>query len=453
MEFIPGALSITRYADQKNLSPADRLTLFAHVCDAVQHAHEKGIIHRDLKPGNILIDAQGQVKLIDFGIARASDSDQFSLTMQTGASQLIGTLQYMSPEQCESDPRQLDAGSDVYSLGVVLFELMCGQLPYDLSRAHVSEATRIIREDPPTKPSSINRLFRGDMETVLLKALHKDPAQRYRTASALAADIRHMVSGETILARRDSAIYMMRGAARRFVTKHRIAAHLLVGLVSLLVAYWVLDAVERMTPLNRQTIRWLTAYVPPAGLGEQFSSVRIVALQPETDVKKLGLAHGAPMADPARPPTLRALHARLMRKLAESGARVVAFDIAFAKPVPQLDELFVQGVSALRERGIPVVVAAPDWQLNADGQPQLSPTIAAETSSGTTRMNFGAHSPWALQVVAGPHAALARPGFPLAVASAYWRPFARPGFALDAGLSVVQITYAPPVQQVPVQLP
>ena len=110
MEYIPGALPITRYAQQQKLSLTTRLNLFAEVCDAVQHAHVKGIIHRDLKPGNILIDAHGRPKLIDFGVARAADSDQFSASMQTDASQLIGTLQYMSPEQCEMDPRNWTRG-------------------------------------------------------------------------------------------------------------------------------------------------------------------------------------------------------------------------------------------------------------------------------------------------------------------------------------------------------
>ena len=162
MEYIPNAKPINKYADEKRLGSRERLELFAQVCDAVQHGHQKGIIHRDLKPGNILVDSQGQPKIIDFGVARSTDSDMAVTTLQTDVGQLIGTLQYMSPEQCEADPHDIDTRSDVYALGVVIYELLCGKLPYYVTGVAMHEATRIIREQHPTKLSTINRALRGD---------------------------------------------------------------------------------------------------------------------------------------------------------------------------------------------------------------------------------------------------------------------------------------------------
>jgi tetratricopeptide (TPR) repeat protein len=191
------------------------MSLFADVCDAVHHGHQKGIIHRDLKPGNILVDASGRVKIIDFGVARVTDSDLAVTTLQTDVGQLIGTLQYMSPEQCEADPHNIDIRSDVYALGVVFFELLTEQLPYDLSTKALSDATRVIREQPPTKPSAVNRRLHGDVETIALKALEKERDRRYQSALEFQQDIRRFLNAEAITARPPSVHYQLRVFARR----------------------------------------------------------------------------------------------------------------------------------------------------------------------------------------------------------------------------------------------
>lgn len=216
MEYVPGARTITTYAADRHLTIHERLELFIPVCDAVHHGHQKGIIHRDLKPANILVDETGQVKIIDFGVARSTDTDVAATTLYTEVGQLVGTLQYMSPEQCRADPQDLDTRSDVYSLGVVLYELLCERLPYAVSRTSVVDAARTICEQPADRPSTVLRALRGDLDTIVLKALVKDRTRRYASADALARDLRHHLSGEPIEARPPTAWTR----ALRWVARH-----------------------------------------------------------------------------------------------------------------------------------------------------------------------------------------------------------------------------------------
>ncbi|MFQ5502533.1 MAG: tetratricopeptide repeat protein [Phycisphaerae bacterium] len=215
MEYIPDAMPMTEYAARKILNLRQRLEILVQVCDAVHHGHQKGIIHRDLKPANILVDPAGRPRIIDFGVARGTDADLAQTTLNTGVGMLVGTLQYMSPEQCLGDPNNIDTRSDVYALGVVLYELLCGHLPYDLSRVHVAEATRIIREREPMRPSTANQRLPNDLETIALKALQKDRDRRYRSAAELGDDIKHFLNREPILARPSSFAYQLSVFARR----------------------------------------------------------------------------------------------------------------------------------------------------------------------------------------------------------------------------------------------
>jgi tetratricopeptide (TPR) repeat protein len=259
MEYIPNAKPLTEYSHSKGQDVRERLGLFIQVCDAVHHGHQKGIIHRDLKPGNILVDSHGQVKVIDFGVARSTDSDLAMATMQTSAGQLVGTLQYMSPEQCEAVPEDLDIRSDVYSLGVVLYELLAGRLPYDVSRLPIYEATRVVREEPATRISAVQPIVRGDLETIVQKALEKDRDHRYQSAFDLGQDVARYLRGEPISAHPPSVVYQLQLFARRhrafFVAGAAAFVALLLGVIVSTVLYVRAESARTLAAEERDRAR------------------------------------------------------------------------------------------------------------------------------------------------------------------------------------------------------
>ncbi len=259
MELVNG-LPVTKYCDEQHLTPKERLELFIPICQAAQHAHQKGIIHRDLKPSNILValyDSQPVPKIIDFGVAKATSQTLTEKTMFTQLGQVVGTLEYMSPEQAERNQLDIDTRSDIYSLGVVLYELLTGETPFDRERlrsAAWNEMLRIIREEEPSKPSTkvsssrslptiaanrrmdparLGSMIRGELDWIVLKALEKDRSRRYETASKFAEDVENYMRHKTVEACPPSAAYRMRKFVRRnkaaIVTMSLVAAALLSG--------------------------------------------------------------------------------------------------------------------------------------------------------------------------------------------------------------------------------
>ena len=230
MELVKG-VPITKYCEENHLDTRERLELFTHVCAAIQHAHQKGIIHRDVKPSNILVplhDGKPMVKVIDFGIAKAIGMELTEPTFFTQHDRMLGTPQYMSPEQAELHPLAVDTRSDIYSLGVILFEFLTGTTPLDghqLRNATYAEMQRLIREVIPPKPSTrlaeasavSPRSLRGDLDWIVLKALEKDPARRYESAGAMAEDLQRFLQHKPVEARAPSMAYL----TMRFTRRHR----------------------------------------------------------------------------------------------------------------------------------------------------------------------------------------------------------------------------------------
>lgn len=282
MELVQG-VSITEYCDRNNLSTKDRLALFVQVCHAVQHAHQKGIIHRDIKPSNVMVthhDGKPVPKVIDFGIAKATNQRLTEKTLFTRYAHLIGTPAYMSPEQAELSDLDIDTRSDIYSLGVLLYELLTGTTPFseeELRKAGYIEMQRVIREQEPVKPSTRIRTahvaqpppaggtgitaegggatgvprtpyqqVRGDLDWIVMKTLEKDRSRRYDTASGLAEDIRRHLEHEPVLARGPGVAYRV----EKFLRRHRVQMAAILAIVvvavagSIMLSMWNRDRVQ-----------------------------------------------------------------------------------------------------------------------------------------------------------------------------------------------------------------
>ncbi|MFO0848289.1 MAG: protein kinase [Gemmataceae bacterium] len=281
MELVKG-VPVTEFCDQHQLTTRERLGLFVSACRAVQHAHQKGIVHRDIKPSNVLVsrhDTTPVVKVIDFGVAKALGQELTDKTLFTGVAQMIGTPLYMAPEQAGMSDLDADTRSDVYSLGVLLYELLTGTTPFTRDRFRQSsydEIRRIIREEEPPRPSTrlstlgpaaqtvsvnrrsdprqLSRSLRGDLDWIVMKALEKDRARRYDSASEFAADVERHLADQPVHARPPSVAYRVRKFARRNRSSVLLSAGLLLSAAAAAAGGWLYDERAREAEQGRQQV-------------------------------------------------------------------------------------------------------------------------------------------------------------------------------------------------------
>ena len=252
----------------------DLIELFTNLCDAVEHAHQAGVVHRDLKPSNVLVDDQGQVRILDFGVARLVRDVPAEGALRTRTGQVVGTLAYASPEQACGDVNQISARSDVYALGVMLHELLTGELPYRVDESRIFEAVQTICDEEPRRLRKARRDAPEDLEIILLKALEKEPGRRYADAGELAADLRRYLAEQPIAARPPTALYQV----RKFVRRNRaLTLSASSVILALLVTVGVLLVSRRNDRLQFQRTRSMLELmahevfrlVPELGFGQE----------------------------------------------------------------------------------------------------------------------------------------------------------------------------------------
>jgi serine/threonine protein kinase/Tol biopolymer transport system component len=315
MELVQG-VSITEYCDKNNLSTKDRLALFLQVCQAVQHAHQKGIIHRDIKPSNVMVthhDGRPVPKVIDFGIAKATNQRLTEKTLFTRYAHIIGTPAYMSPEQAELSDLDIDTRTDIYSLGVLLYELLTGTTPFseeELRQAGYLEMQRVIREQEPAKPSTklgtlgdtltdiakhrgctpdlLRKAVRGDLDWIVMKSLEKDRARRYETPNALASDILRHLEHEPVLARGPSTTYRL----QKLLRKHRSGVLMGVGITVVVAAAVVILSLWNRDRLQLVEAEGLRHKAILSQAREQYAKAdreaALATLQPILDSRHIG---------------------------------------------------------------------------------------------------------------------------------------------------------------------
>ncbi len=398
MEYVAGP-PIAEFCARRGTTLADRLELFSQACEGVQHAHERGIVHRDIKPSNILVsehDGRMQAKVIDFGIAKALSGPLTDKTLVTREGNALGTPLYMSPEQNAGEVSRLGPASDVYALGVTLFELVTGRLPWAVPEGKDDDAEylrRLVQAVEPARLRSVIRVGEGgmdgetarDLETIVLRAMDPDPTSRYATARALAEDVRRSLRGEAILARRDSPAYTAQRRVRRALRANRPMAMLSAWVAGFAAACLLITALWLWTPL---TAKFDAMFRPSAG--GSFEHVRVLVLGDDTaaDLASLAGVEGPPEGDGTG---MRRVHGEVLKRLAALGPSCVLVDINFKGASPANDGALVDGVRAMQHAGVPVVMASRRWWFGESASSDLSPALTAEAwpvFGGITTSNY-----------------------------------------------------------------
>jgi len=360
MEYIPEARTIREHA--RTLQTDDLLRTFIKICRAIHHANERGIVHRDLKPSNILVDAYGEPKVIDFGVAKNLDQRFEEGAVVTLEGNVPGTLPYMAPEQVLHRGELIDRRTDVYALGVVLYELICGRLPYRVTGVPLPEAVRVICDEEPTEPTRVTtrESLGRDLRTVLLKMLAKTRARRYQSAEAVALELERLLDGKAIEASPTSVFsrvwWWLSGVGQHERAPTAATIWVLAIVLTMLVGP---PMMYRGLGLAGSYAGFLLSMAPVRGAG--YENVLVIGLDDiEGTAEKLGGVDLPPRALDPEPSTRgRPLIGAVLERLAECEPRVVAVDFRFN--APDRAQYIVDGVQALRARGIETVVGSTSF--------------------------------------------------------------------------------------------
>jgi serine/threonine protein kinase len=385
MEYIPSELTLGMWARSASPDLREILRVGAAICDAVEHAHEKGIIHRDIKPGNILIDfdPQGaaQPRVIDFGLSQLLAGWGTSPAASRGEfDRVTGTLQYMSPEQLSGNPMLVDHRSDVYALGVVLYELLCGRLPYVGSVKLTGELTYEIRKGTPVRPSTVRPELAGPIEDVLLRALQKDPARRHQRAGDLADDLRRILNDQPLGWRPEPVRERAGRTARALTRRSRVIIALCAAVLGTLVSFgaWTYALWSPMSAWYERLAGAIAGDSPITSI----DNVRIVEIRDGADLPALARGLGVEGVTGEDRFSTRRLHGRMFERLAICAPRAVVLDLHYSRN-SEHDAAFARGVKMLNDAGIDVVVGvktvrsvAPAEDAPPGGTAGWSPVIA-----------------------------------------------------------------------------
>lgn len=450
MDYISGQ-PLDEHVAHTDRSIEGTLRLFGRICEAVGAAHLKGIVHRDLKPSNIRIDTEGEPHVLDFGLAKVALGDTTDETrpqLMTVTGQFVGSLPWASPEQAGASPQMIDVRSDVYSLGVILFQMLTAQFPYDVEGS-MRDVLGNILEAEPAQPSAVRKQIDAEVDTIVLKCLQKEPARRYQSAGELARDIDRYLAGEPIEASRDSMSYLLRKRSRRYVQKHPVVSSLVILFLAVSVAQKVgIPFAYRWTPINRAFEYLVTeVFAPPTDFAA-FEHVRVIALTDETDVEALARREGLSDVSSQNWRSVRRLHGRLMERLASSGASAVAWDIAFASET-EFDQDLLRGVRALKEAGVEVTVGVRTWWLGEQKLPRMSKVIMPEVRWGAMTATLSADDPWGLDLVVQRGRTDPLPSLALAAVLSARQPGAEASFSLDRRTGMLEIRYWKPDPEIP----
>jgi len=398
MDYIAGT-SLDEYVEQHKPPLRRLLELFQSICETVEVAHAHNIIHRDLKPGNIRVDVEGRPHILDFGLAKVVGAPRATAATEQGM--FVGSIPWASPEQARGELETLDPRTDVYSLGVILYQLLTGRFPYEVLGPPHDVLDRIIAADP-LPPRVIDKHIDRDLSTIVLKCLAKEEERRYASAGALASDLRRFLHGDPITARRESSLYRVRRGLWRSLN-NQLPIWLIASLLTATSLAFLLirPLVFEWTPINQWFRRHALSWSPSTTAASQTMErcVRVIALTPRTEPEALARANGISGVRNTDLQSLRRLHGEMMNRLAAAKPGAVVWDIKFRSESPY-DADFVKGARKLTDAGIDVVVAVPDWSLDAGGYPtNLSPTIARATRWGCVAADMRRTGPWTLELV------------------------------------------------------